>query len=211
MSPAAAFAPLRVASIVLGAGGSTRMGRPKQTLDWCNGTLIQSVVQTALDTSCRPVVVVLGAALDEARCALTGLGVTIAENHQWRTGIGSSLQLGLRVAIALDPQLDAVVVMLADQPFVDTTAIAAMAECFARGSVDIVAAGYGGSRGAPAMFGRATFPDLIKLGPNQGAKQLIESGMYRVAVVEVADAAIDIDTPSDYAQRRPVKRADPEQ
>jgi molybdenum cofactor cytidylyltransferase len=178
------------------------MGRSKQTLAWGSGTMLSCVARTSIDTGCKPIVVVLGDDVAAARAALVREPVAIVENVEWATGIGSSIRAGVGAALTHDPELSGLVILLSDQPFVTPAAIIAMLAVFARGGPDIVAARYAGTRGVPAVFGRRTFGELTALHPGAGAKRLIESARYLVAEVDVAEAAIDIDTPSEYAERR---------
>src|SRR3954464_4885480 len=94
------------------------MGRPKQLLSFEGTTLLRRAAQTALATPCRPVVAVLGAAAAESARELAGLDVHTFENSNWRAGMGSTIKAGLRRATELDPVLDAVLLMLCDQPLI---------------------------------------------------------------------------------------------
>jgi molybdenum cofactor cytidylyltransferase len=193
----------RVGLILLAAGGSTRMGRPKQDLEWGGEPMLRRAARSAVATGCRPVVVVLGAHLEVTRAAVAGLPIDVAVNPSWQAGMGSSLNVGVGAILAAAPELDGVAVMLADQPLVTSAAVARLVAVFSEGRAGIVAAGYGETRGVPAVLGRAALRDVAALDPAGGAKRLIEGGRHHVAVVGVPEAAIDIDTPADYAQGRP--------
>jgi molybdenum cofactor cytidylyltransferase len=194
--------PDRTAIILLAAGGSARMGRPKQLLPFDGTSLLRRAAQTALATPCRPVVAVLGAAAVECARELAGLDVHTSENTRWTTGMGSTLKVGLRRAMELDPALDAVLLMLCDQPLIGPADLARLLEARAQNSAPIVATAYPGSPGVPAIFSRATFPDLLALDDSAGAKSLLLAAGDRVVTLPIPAALADVDTPDDYARLR---------
>lgn len=190
----------RVAIILLAAGGSRRMGRPKQLLNWDGRTLLRRAAETALATSCRPVVAVLGASAAESARELAGLDVDTSENSNWPAGMGSTIKVGLRRATDLDPALDAVLLMLCDQPLITPADVALLLEARARTAAPIVATAYPDSPGVPAIFSRATFPDLFALDDAAGAKPLLVAAGDRVVTVSIPAALADVDTPEDFAR-----------
>jgi molybdenum cofactor cytidylyltransferase len=182
--------------IVLAAGGSSRMGSPKQLLPLAGQSLLRRAAAVAVATGCRPAVVVLGRDADALGGELAGLDLTAVHNADWSLGLGSSIRAG--VAAVMSPGLAGVVVTLCDQPLVDLTAIAALIEAFHRTGAAAVAAGYAGTVGVPAVFGRAMFPALLSLDPAAGAKRLL--GGPDVVAIDLPVAAVDVDTPADYQQ-----------
>lgn len=200
--------PDRVAVILLAAGGSARMGRPKQLLPFDGTTLLRRAAQTALSTPCRPIVAVLGAYAAESAHELAGLDIDTSENSNWPAGMGSTIKVGLRRATAIDPALDAVLLMLCDQPLIGPADLARLLEARARTAAPIVATAYPGSPGVPAIFSRATFPDLLALDNAAGAKPLLVAAGDRVVTVPIPAALTDVDTPDDFA-RLPAPPADP--
>ena len=194
--------PDRVAIILLAAGGSARMGRPKQLLPFDGTTLLRRAAQTALATSCRPVVAVLGAAAAESAREVADLDVHTSENPNWTSGMGSTLKAGLRRATELDPTLDAVLVMLCDQPLIGRADLARLLEARVQTAAPIVATAYPGSPGVPAIFSRATFSDLLALDDAAGAKTLLLAAGDRVVTVPIPAALADVDTPDDSARHR---------
>ena len=185
----------RVAAIVLAAGGSSRMGRPKQLLPFRGRTLLRHAVEVALEAGCDPVVVVLGAAADRVTLELAGLPVTAVVNPDWATGPGTSVRTGVA---ALPDAVDATLFLLADQPLVDAEHLRSLGDAHAATGLPMAASGYAGSAGVPALFARECFPDLFALDPAAGAKQLLARDPERVAVVSFPAGAIDLDTPADY-------------
>jgi molybdenum cofactor cytidylyltransferase len=190
----------RVAIILLAAGGSQRMGRPKQLLPFAGQSLLRRAAETALAARGRPVVVVLGASAAESARELAGLDVHLSENPNWAAGMGSSIKAGLRRACELDPAVEAVLLMLCDHPLITPADLVRLLETRAHTSAPIVATVYPGSPGVPAVFSRATFPDLLDLDEAAGAKSLLLAAADRVVTVSIPAALTDVDTPDDFAR-----------
>lgn len=185
-----------IAIVLLAAGNSSRMGSAKQLLDFRGNPMLRHAAETALASGCSPVVVVLGARAVELQAALDGLAVEIALNERWQEGMGTSIQAGLRALDGLD--LDGAIIALADQPFIAADMLAGLpARHFATGK-SIIAARYSGTVGVPVFFGRAAFPLLQALEPQQGCKGVILGNPQDHILVDCPEAAIDIDTPDDY-------------
>ena len=189
--------PPRIAIVLLAAGASTRMGSPKQLLTYEGKTLVRRAVETALASVCRPVVVVLGANAFAVGAELE-LPVIVTRNREWETGMGSSIRAGLEAVLAANGDVDAVVVMLCDQPFVTAELIDTLIERGRETGKTIVGTEYRGTRGVPAFFARELFAELCALRGHEGARQIIRSHPDDTAVVPFVGAAIDIDTPQDY-------------
>ncbi len=105
-----------IALVLLAAGGSTRMGTPKQLLSYKGQPLIRHAAQTALDSGCDPVIVVLGCHIGEIRAALDGLNVVVVENTEWDSGMGTSIRAGISAAEIMG--CDGAILALADQPLI---------------------------------------------------------------------------------------------
>src|SRR5580704_14397123 len=105
-----------IALVLLAAGGSTRMGSPKQLLPYQGRPLIRHAAETALASGCHPVMVVLGSHAAEIRAALEGLDVVVVENTEWEKGIGTSIRAGISGAEIM--ACDGAVLALADQPLI---------------------------------------------------------------------------------------------
>ncbi|HEU5161627.1 MAG TPA: nucleotidyltransferase family protein [Thermoanaerobaculia bacterium] len=182
----------RVAAVVLAAGGSTRIGRPKVLLQIGGEPLIRRVVQTAAASGLAPIIVVAGSDLAGVTAALLGLDAKIVENAAWRDGLSSSIRAGIE---ALPGSVHAAVVLLADQPFVTSEHLRDLVQAYAAGS-DPVATRYGQGRGVPALFGSKWFGELRSIEGDRGAKEILD----RSGAAMVGDGAppIDIDTDEDY-------------
>lgn len=178
----------KVAIIILAAGGSRRLGRPKQLVEFGGKTLIRHAAEIALGTKCRPVVVVIGADSERVRSELKGLDVRAVENLEWETGMDSSIRAGLKEVA----DVEGVVMMLCDQPLVTSDIIEKLAM-----SSRLAGAEYGGGVGVPAFFGREFFGELNGLKGDEGAKRiLIRNNAEKIPCPE---AEVDVDTPDAAA------------
>lgn len=183
----------RIGLLVLAAGGSARLGTPKQLLSYGGQTLLRRAAETALASVCRPVVVVLGAQAARCRDELSGLSVEVVENTRWAEGMGTSLRAGLD---ALTADIEGVVICLCDQPLLSSQVIDALVTAHHKTGGPIAACEYGGTVGVPALFSRALFPELRELA--EGAKPLLRRYGAQVAAVPFPGGVLDIDTPRDY-------------
>ena len=181
--------------IILAAGGSSRLGHPKQKLLYKGQTLLNNAVSAALQTGCGPVIVVLGAYQAKIKRAAQ---VTTIYNKNWEDGMGSSIKTGV-LEIINDSSIDQVIIMLCDQPFVNSGLLNALINKQNESSKAIVASGYHGIAGVPALFKRTHFHTLTSLQGEGGAKNILNDQLSDALVVPFEAGAIDIDTPADYA------------
>src|SRR5690348_4671614 len=179
--------------MVLAAGAATRMGRLKQLLPYRGSTLVEHAAEQALAAGCNPVVVVVGAEAESVRAALAGRPVRVVENSAWHLGMGSSIQAGMEVLL----DAEAVCILLADQPFVEARHLREMQTLLEGSAALAVAAEYNGTLGVPAFFKRELFRELQSLEPTTGARALLRR--YAMAF-PLPEAAVDIDTPEDFAR-----------
>jgi molybdenum cofactor cytidylyltransferase len=186
------------AAILLAAGSSTRMGRAKQLLDFRGKPLVRHAAESAIAAGCDPVIVVLGSGEREIRPALAGLPVEIVVNDRWPEGMGTSIQAGLRALE--DREVSGAILALSDQPFVTPGCLSGLVDRHRESGTRIVAARYSGTVGVPVFFARDAFPLLMALKPDQGCKGVILGHPEEAELVDCPAAAMDIDTPEDYAR-----------
>jgi molybdenum cofactor cytidylyltransferase len=185
--------------IILAAGGSTRMGRPKQLLPWKGHTLLRHACEAALLTSCRPVIVVLGCEAEYCQAEIADLPVITVRNERWREGMGTSVSRGV---VELERQTDpssGALFMLVDQPDVPPELIDSLVRCWQSDPALIVATEYPEGGGVPALFPRSHFPELRKLSPDRGASSLI-ARQSAVTLIQPVREIRDLDTPEQYNQ-----------
>jgi molybdenum cofactor cytidylyltransferase len=193
----------KIALLLLAAGGSSRMGRPKQLLTYRGQSLLRRAAETALATPCRPIIAVLGANAEESRTHLADLPLHTSENTNWPSGMGSSIKLGLRRALDLAPDSGAILITLCDQPLITPADLARLIDAHRASPHAIVATAYPNSPGVPALFLRRTFPDLLTLDDAAGAKSLLLAAGNSLLTIHIPAALTDVDTPDDYARLDP--------
>ena len=192
---------MMVVGIVLAAGASTRMGRPKLFLPIGRDTFLTRLGRTLLDAGVDDLVVVAGpdhaAAVESLREA--GLRARVVENPRRDDGQLSSLLVGL--AVADRPGVDAVLVHLVDVPLVRVATVRAVIDAFSRTRAPVVRPVVAGRHGHPVLFARRVFDELRGADPAIGAKAVVRARAGEVCDVAVDDegACRDIDTPGEYA------------
>lgn len=186
-----------IAAIILAAGASTRMGRPKQLLDWGGRPLVRLAAEQALAARLDEVLVVVGGASDAVAAALAGLPLRIVANLDYAAGQSTSLRVGVA---ALDPSVEAAIIMLGDQPFVTAAIVERLVAEWHATRAPIIAPLYRGRRGNPVLFARAIFPELLAIAGDQGARGILSAHAQDVRLVPFDDdrPLADIDTPEDY-------------
>jgi molybdenum cofactor cytidylyltransferase len=188
---------VKIGAIVLAAGGSSRLGQPKQLLIYRGKTLVRRSAEAAIEAGCSPVIVALGCERQRIAVELRGLPVEMVSNEHWERGLGTSLRLGVQGAA----DCDALVILACDQPHVSAEILQRLITAHAKTNCPIVASAYAETRGVPALFMRKCFPALLSLGDGGGAKALIAAaGEAEVALIDFPEGAIDIDTRQDYEQ-----------
>lgn len=177
--------------VLLAAGGSSRMGEPKQLMRIGNRSMVRRAAETALATGCDPVVVVIGASAGEVRGELRELPVLVVENSEWREGIASSIRIG--IAALQQTEVTAGLIMLCDQPLITASDLGKLI-AVAQTHPNSLIASFGEVLGAPALFPRQWFPHLLQLRGDQGARHLLLSNAALVRRVDLDAAATDLDT-----------------
>ena len=188
---------LQVGIILLAAGGSTRLGTPKQLLPYGDRSLIRHVTQIAADTRCQATVVVLGAAATQIALEISDLGVQTVVNDHWSQGIGSSIACGLQMLTQLHPDIAAAMFLTCDQPFISASLLHDMIALW-HSSGKMIACEYSDTYGIPALFGQLWFATLNSLQGDQGAKRLLRQHPDQMLLVPFPQGVVDIDTPEDY-------------
>ncbi len=183
--------------ILLAAGGSRRLGRPKQLLDWRGEPLVRRAARAALDAGVDELVVVLGAHAEEVGAALDGLPLRTVLNPAWADGMGGSIARGARAI-----ESGAVLVTLCDQPAVDASLLRRLIDGLAEGRPR-VACRYAGGIGAPAVFsGPGDLERLRALEGDRGARALLAAEPDGVTAIDAPEAQTDIDDEGDWERFR---------
>lgn len=189
-----------IAAVVLAAGRATRMGEPKVLLRLGGRTLLAHVLAAATASPCDGVLVVAGPNAAEVRREAEPFGARVVENPRYAEGMATSLAAGIT---ALPPDCEAAVILLGDQPRVGATAIGRLIDAYRTTGKPMVLSRYGEAAGAPALFGRALFPEAAALTGDSGARRLAARHPGWVTEVPLAaDEGWDVDTPEDLARLR---------
>jgi molybdenum cofactor cytidylyltransferase len=181
--------------IVLGAGASTRLGRPKQTLPFGDTTLLGHVMRDVEASGLERIVLVVGGAADDALAGISPGRATVARNDAYGTGCASSLLAGLDAA----GDCEAVMLILGDMPGVDAAAIDAVAVAWRAEPAWAALTSWRGTLGHPFVFAAEAFPDLRELHGDKAVWKLVERHPERTLTIEL-DRPLprDVDTWEDY-------------
>jgi molybdenum cofactor cytidylyltransferase len=174
------------------------MGTSKQLLDINGITMLADAATKALAAGTKYSVVVLGAKETEHREAIKHLSIECIANPFWIRGMGSSLKVGLAYLLKKDATLDAIVVMVCDQPLITSKHIRALVSKYKALQNKVVASRYAGITGVPTLFSKDLFKEILQLPDDQGARQVIKNHVAETTTVDFSDGATDLDTPEDY-------------
>ena len=184
--------------LLLAAGSSSRMGQSKQLLPIAGEQLLLKSTRVAMESEAEIVMVVLGANELAHRKIIEQLPVEITVNTEWQKGMGSSLKQGLTQLLKIAPQLEAVLIMVCDQPLLTTNHLNELIHFYKKIKSLIVASRYSGTAGVPALFEKSLFEILLNVENESGAKKIIQQHIDVVQTVDFPDGKFDLDTPDDY-------------
>jgi molybdenum cofactor cytidylyltransferase len=183
-----------VTGLVLGAGGSRRLGRPKQLLPYGAATLLDHTVDTARQCGFDQIVVPLGGAHADVQSTVDLSGADVVVNYAFGNGCSSSIAAALG---AVDPRCEVLVLMLGDQPGVTPEIVDALVA--GRGDAPLAVCRYDDGRGHPIAFAPSVFPELANLHGDKGVWRLLDERADEVVDVAIAGPVpLDVDTMADY-------------
>lgn len=190
-----------VAAIILAAGGSRRLGQPKQLLLSNGETLLNRSIRLAFEAGASPVLAVLGAQFDVVLRSIKPTGAIPVHNDKWRQGMGGSIEVGMRALSVCAPDASGVLLMGCDQPRLTADHLRALITAVAPHQGPAIAASlYAGVQAVPAVFPAEAFAALRALHGEKGARSIIERAVVPVVAVEFDGGEVDIDAPEDLAQ-----------
>lgn len=185
----------KIATLILAAGSSSRMGKIKQLLPWKNTTLLGHAIEGAKSIS-EPILVVLGANADIILSDLPA-GVKHIINLGWESGMGTSIALGV-AQLEETEKPSAIMILLSDQPLIDGAYLNQMLSSFITAKAKIAATRYGSGFGVPAIFSKDFFEELKSLDKDFGAKHLLKKHSKLVLSMDAGGKEIDLDTQENY-------------
>lgn len=186
--------------IILAAGSSSRLGQPKQLLDYKGKNFIQNIVKESFEFAGKATIVVSGSNSEEVFRSLKDIEVSICYNPDWNQGMGNSIKTGLENLLSKYPEIESCIITVCDQPYVTTEIFKQLQERQQITSKGIIACAYSRIIGVPVLFTKPYFDTLLQLVEKEGAKKILSKFSYDVASITFENGAIDIDTLEDYGK-----------
>ncbi|MCX6265510.1 MAG: nucleotidyltransferase family protein [Bacteroidetes bacterium] len=186
--------------VIVAAGESKRLGIPKQLLPYQGETLLNRLIAKLKQATNFPIFLILGASAEKIIQEIGATDFSITINENWQEGMASSIRLGIQVAQKNIPDLEGILLVVCDQPFIAISNIQALIQLQQHSDLPIAACYYANTLGTPALFHKSIFPDLLQLRGDVGAKNIILQRGAEVAKLHFEEGLVDIDTPEDYQQ-----------
>ena len=184
--------------VILAAGNSSRLGEPKQLLQFENKSLIRHVADAAVNSVDSAVIIVSGSNEKLISNELNKLPVHLIHNADWQEGMASSISVGIQEIIRINPSIKGVILAVSDQPFVTSRLFLDLIEKAKANEKCIVACSYEDTSGTPVLFPKQYFSSLTSLNGAEGAKKLLKKFAADVVTIPFPLGGIDIDTKEDY-------------
>ncbi|RYG41022.1 MAG: nucleotidyltransferase family protein [Chitinophagaceae bacterium] len=184
--------------IILAAGNSSRLGNTKQLLTFRGKTLLATTVEAAENTSCAPIVLVLGAYANEILAGHPELNINYVINDSWEKGMSTSIAAGLSKMIDLEPGTENVIITVSDQPFIAPAIFEKLLDSHKSTGKNLIASQYAHTIGTPALFNKKYFDELMLLEGDSGAKHILTQYVDDRSTIPFELGHIDIDTDTDY-------------
>jgi molybdenum cofactor cytidylyltransferase len=184
--------------IILAAGNSSRLGKPKQFLQFQGKSLIRHVAESCISAGDGTVVVVTGAEKERIETELKHLPIIYAHNSAWQDGMASSIVAGLNRLLARIPKVQNVIIAVSDQPFISGAIFQDLLKTAGEKEAGIIASSYDHVVGTPVLFSGKYFPELLALRGAEGAKKFLKNFNSDLMTIDFPMGKIDIDTTEDY-------------
>ena len=188
---------LNMGVILLAAGSSSRLGEPKQLVEFKGKTLLQNTMDclSPFLFDCR--ILILGAQKEKIQKEIKTSGFEVLTNTSWKEGMSTSLKMGIDYIQKKYPQIENILIFLCDQPFVSKDLIQSLIDKHKNNNSGITASLYGDTLGVPVVFGSSFIPELLELSGDQGARKIINKYKEEVEFVEFEKGEFDVDSPED--------------
>jgi len=192
--------------VILAAGDSTRLGRPKQLVQFKGKALLQHAIDQVVQLEVGPSVVVLGGNKDQISSRIDPKGLQVVLNSDWQHGIASSMQVGFEQILSNERKIDHIMFVLSDQPFLEVSQLKRLVKTHLSGNRMATYSEYDGVLGVPAIFSQAAFPFLKTLKGDQGAKKLTTMKGFEFETEPFEKGLFDIDTEEDVAKLKTMEQ-----
>lgn len=189
---------MNIGILILAAGSASRMQQPKMLLPYGKGTILSHLLEETKAVQPKAICVVTGYYHTAMLPMLQKEPVTVVYNKNWKEGMAGSIKTGLTALLGLAPELDAVMILVSDQPFITRELLQHMLQTQENSGKGIVAALYNGVKGTPVLFSSSYFNHLQELQGDKGAKSILQLVPDDITTVDFAEGEMDIDTPEDY-------------
>lgn len=187
-----------VGIILLAAGMSARLGKPKQLLQYHGESLLQKQLKLTIETGVDPIIVVLGANADLLSKEIVHNQIEVVINPDYKEGMSTSIRCGLDALMKKAPATDCIILMVCDQPFVTAILLRNLIATHINTGKPIVTCGYQNTFGPPTLFHKTMFSELLKLNGDIGARKVIQQHFDKTEIVLFPLGSVDIDTEEDY-------------
>jgi molybdenum cofactor cytidylyltransferase len=188
----------QVGIILLAAGGSSRLGQPKQLLPYKGQTLLQNTLSVALTSNAQSAMVVLGANANILQKEITDSKIHVIVNNDWQEGMASSIRAGVKAITEICPSIEGVILLVCDQPFVNSALLNNLITAHQKTGKEIVACTYGNTFGPPVFFHHSLFAELLQLKGDRGARSIVQKHLDNMEAIPFPEGIFDIDTEGDY-------------
>ena len=191
---------MNIAILILAAGESKRMQGIKQLLPWKKTTLLGNAIEQAIESKGNAVYVVLGANSNNIASTIEHYNVPIIENKNWKKGIGKSIACGVNFLKENQLKYDAILIMLADQPLINSSYYNLLIDKYSQKEAKIIASEMNDKPSVPAIFDAVYFDNLAQLNEDKGAKEILIAAQKEVFILRSNANLIDVDTSSSYEE-----------
>ncbi len=184
--------------MILAAGEATRMGKAKMLLPFKKTTILAHLIEEITLVEPNIIQLVTGYYHDLIQAQISTDKVDIIQNPHYKLGMSSSIQVGLTAMIKACPDLDFLVIVVSDQPYLNQSILLRLLTKQQQTAKGIIASSYNGIKGTPVLLSSAYFSHLYNLTGDKGARVILQQFPDDIATIEFENGALDIDTPEDY-------------
>lgn len=183
--------------LIMAAGASRRLGQPKQLLEYKGETLIRRISNEALKAKIGEITVVTGYDRENIGKGISDLKVNVFYNEEWEEGLGASIRNGLKHVLETNPQTNAILLSMVDQPFVNATHLKKLTAAYDPARPMIIASAYSSTFGVPILIDSFYFDELKKLKGDEGGKKIFANYIKNIVEIPFIEGKIDIDEKKD--------------